>query len=126
VHVLRLILSGALDRYPKLHIIVGHLGEAIPFMMNRLDVMLPVKLTGLERPISSYLRKNVSYTISGFNFIPPFLNLLLQVGIERIMFSSDYPYSSMSNARSFLQSLPLSSDDKEKIAHLNAERLMQF
>jgi predicted TIM-barrel fold metal-dependent hydrolase len=126
VHVLRLILSGAFDRYPELQIIVGHLGEAIPFMVNRLDVMLPVKLTGLERPISYYLRKNVSYTISGFNFVPPFLNLLFQVGIERIMFSSDYPYSSMSDARSFLQSLPLSNDDKEKIAHINAERLMQF
>jgi len=126
VHVLRLILSGAFDRYPKLQIIVGHLGEAIPFMMNRLDKMLPENLTGLEKKISSYLCENVNYTISGFNFVPPFLNLLLQVGIERIMFSSDYPYSSMSDARSFLESLPLSKNDKEKIAHMNAERLMKF
>ncbi|MDG7048993.1 MAG: amidohydrolase [Nitrososphaerota archaeon] len=126
VHVIRLILSGAFDRYPKLQIIIGHLGEAIPFMMDRMDRRFSMELTKLDRPISSYLCENFSYTISGFNFTPAFLNLLLKVGVERIMFSTDYPYSSMNEAREFLERLPVSHADREKIAHTNAERLMCF
>jgi uncharacterized protein len=123
VHVLRVILSGALDRYPKLQIIVGHMGEGLPFMQSRLDLMTP-SATGLERPISAYLRENVHYTFSGFNFTPTFLDLLLQVGVDRIMFSADYPYQSMVEARAFLDRLPVSAADRERIAHGNAERLL--
>lgn len=126
LHVIRLILSGAFDQYPKLHVIIGHLGEAIPFMITRLEQNLSTSLTKLNRPISSYLRENVHYTISGFNYVPPFLNLLLQIGVDQIMFSSDYPYSSMSDSRSFLDNLPISPADRERIGHVNAERLMKF
>ena len=104
VHVLRLILGGVFDRYPKLQIIIGHMGEALPFMLSRVDIMSP-ELTKLKHPISFYLRENVHYTFSGFNFTPTFLDLLLQVGIDRIMFSADYPYGSMSQARAFLDKL---------------------
>ncbi|WP_054857922.1 amidohydrolase family protein [Vulcanisaeta sp. JCM 16159] len=94
--------------------------------MERLDRVLPPRLTGLEKPISAYLKENVSYTISGFNFIPAFLDLYMHVGAERIMFSTDYPYSSMKEAVQFLHQLPISDKDKEKIAHENAERLLRF
>jgi predicted TIM-barrel fold metal-dependent hydrolase len=67
VHVIRLILGGVFDRYPKLQIVIGHLGESLPFMLQRLDVM-PMEMTKLNRPISAYLRENVHYTFSGFNF----------------------------------------------------------
>lgn len=123
VHVLRMILGGVFDRYPKLQVIVGHMGEALPFMMSRVDIMAP-EVTGLKKPISAYLRENVHYTFSGFNFTPTFLDLLLQVGVERIMFSADYPYGSMEQARAFLDHLPVSTADRERIAHLNAERLL--
>jgi predicted TIM-barrel fold metal-dependent hydrolase len=125
-HVLRLILSGALDRYPRLQLIVGHLGEGLPFMLPRLELALPREVTKLERPIGAYLRENLHYTVSGFNYLPTFLDLLLQVGAERIMFSADYPYGSMTRARTFLDQLPLSPADKERIAHGNAERLLQL
>lgn len=125
LHVIRLILGGAFDKYPNLQIIIGHLGEAIPFMIERLDNMAP-DATKLKRPISSYLRENVHYTFSGFNFTPTFLNLLLEVGTDRIMFSADYPYASMADARSFLEKIPVSTKDREKIAHGNAERLMKL
>ena len=69
---------------------LGTLAEGLPFMLQRLDVMPPA-LTKLKRPISAYLRENVHYTFSGFNFTAPFLNLLLEVGVDRIMFSADYP-----------------------------------
>src|ERR1700683_780057 len=122
VHVIRLILGGAFDRYPKLQIVIGHLGETLPFMLQRLDVM-PMAVTKLKRPISAYLRENIHYTFSGFNFIATFLDLLLEVGVERIMFSADYPYASMTEARTFLDQLPVSTADKEKIACGNAELL---
>ncbi len=80
------------------------MGETLPFMMERLDVM-PVAMTRLNRTISSYLTENVHYTFSGFNFMPAFLNLMLQVGIDRIMFPTDFPYSSMTKARAFLDGL---------------------
>lgn len=122
VHVIRIILGGTFDHYPRLQLVVGHMGEALPFMLQRLDRM-PMAMTKLARPISSYLRENIHYTFSGFNFTPTFLDLLLEVGVDRIMFSADYPYSSMKQARAFLDELPVSTADRERIAHRNAERL---
>jgi hypothetical protein len=125
VHVIRMILGGVFDQYPKLQIVIWHMGEALPFMLQRLDVM-PVAMTRLQRAISEYLRENVHYTFSGFNFTPTFLDLLLQVGVDRIMFSADHPYASMAKARAFLDQLPVSAADKERIAHANAERLFRM
>ncbi len=125
-HVLRLILSGAFDRYSRLQLVIGHLGEGLPFMLPRLDRRLPMAVTKLHRPISAYLRENLYYTISGFNFMPTFLDLFFEVGAHRIMFSADYPFGSMSQARTFLDQLPVSPADKERIAHGNAELLMRL
>jgi predicted TIM-barrel fold metal-dependent hydrolase len=123
VHVIRLALGGVFDRYPKLQIVIGHMGEGLPFMFQRLDVM-PQAVTKLERPVSAYLRDNVYYTFSGFNFPATFLDLFLELGgVERIMFSADHPYQSMAQARAFLEQLPVSAADKARIAHGNAERL---
>jgi predicted TIM-barrel fold metal-dependent hydrolase len=125
VHVIRLMLGGVFDRHPKLQVVVGHLGEGLPFMLPRLERSMPKDLTKLERPLSAYLRENVHYTFGGFNFPATFLNLLLEVGADRIMFSVDYPYGSMKEARSFLEHLPVSPTDRERIAHGNAERLFK-
>ncbi|MFY9750713.1 MAG: amidohydrolase family protein [Methanoregula sp.] len=126
VHVLRLILGGAFDQFPDLQIVIGHMGEALPFMMPRLDKGLSTNVTKLEHPVADYLRENVYYSFSGFNFIQTFLNLYLQVGADRILFSADYPYSSMAEARTFLENLPVSRADKNRIAHGNAERLLRL
>ena len=126
IHVLRLILSGAFDRYPNLQLVIGHMGEALPFMLPRLDRSLPTQVTKLARPVGTYLRENIHYTFSGFNYTATFLDLLLQVGVDRIMFSADYPWGSMEQARSFLDQLPVSTADKERIAHGNAERLLRL
>ena len=125
-HVLRLILSGAFDRYPTLQMVIGHMGEALPFMLPRIENSLSMQVTKLERPIGAYLRENVHYTFSGFNFTATFLDLFLQVGVDRIMFSADHPFSSMAQARAFLDQLPVSTADKERIAHGNAERLLRL
>jgi predicted TIM-barrel fold metal-dependent hydrolase len=91
-------------------------------MLPRLDNMT-MDVTGLKQPVSAYLRANVHYTFSGFNFPATFLDLLLEVGVGRIMFSVDYPYGSMQKARAFLEQLPVSAADRDRIAHGNAETL---
>jgi predicted TIM-barrel fold metal-dependent hydrolase len=125
-HVLRLVLSGAFDRYSGLQLVVGHMGEALPFMLPRLEMALPVEATKLDRPVGDYLRENVHYTFGGFNWTQAFLDLVLQVSVDRIMFSTDHPYASMSEARAFLDGLPVSPADKERIAHGNAEHLLRL
>jgi predicted TIM-barrel fold metal-dependent hydrolase len=124
IHVLRLILGGVFDRYPGLQLIIGHMGEAIPFMLPRIDRVLSPQVTKLDRPVAAYLRENIHYTFSGFNFVPTFLNTMLEVGVDRIMFSADYPYGSMPMAVAFLEQLPVSPADRERIAHGNAESLL--
>ncbi|KWV46264.1 amidohydrolase [Bradyrhizobium macuxiense] len=125
VHVLRMVLGGVFDRFPGLQIVIGHMGEGLPFFMQRVDVM-PVRLTGLKRPVSAYLRDNLHYTFAGFNFPPTFLDLLLEIGVSRIMFSADYPYASMAKARAFLEQIPVSAADRALIAHGNAEKLFRL
>ena len=126
VHVIRLVARGVFDRLPRLQIMIGHDGEGLPFMLPRLDSSLPASLTKLARRPSDYLRENVWYTLSGWTYPATFLNLLLEVGADRIMFSADYPFLSMADARAFLDRLPVSPTDKERIAHGNAERLLRM
>ncbi len=125
VHTVRLILGGVFDRFPNLQLLIGHLGEGLMSMFPRLDNMTPA-MTKLQRPITSYLRENVHYSISGFNFPVAFLDLLLEVGAGRILFSADHPYQSMAQARAFLEQLPVSAADRERIAHGNAEKLFKL
>ncbi|QOZ44728.1 amidohydrolase [Bradyrhizobium sp. CCBAU 53340] len=125
-HVLRLVLGGVFDRYPALQVVIGHLGEGIPFMIERLNRSFPVQMTKLRRPVADYLRQNLHYTFGGFNFMPTFLNVLLEVGVQRIMFSADYPYGTMEEGRSFLNNLPVSASDRQCIAHGNAETLLNL
>jgi predicted TIM-barrel fold metal-dependent hydrolase len=126
VHLIRMILGGVFDKFPKLQVVIGHLGEGLPFMLPRLDRNLPTEMTKLARPVGAYLRENVHYTFGGFNFPATFTNLLQEVGVDRIMFSVDYPYGSMEEALAFLKKLPVTDADRERIAHGNAERLYRL
>ena len=123
VHVIRVVLGGTFDRFPKLQLVIGHLGEGLMSMFQRLDNMTPA-MTKLKKPVTSYLRENVHYTFSGFNFPATFLDLLLEVGVDRIMFSADHPYQSMVQAKAFLEQIPVSAADRERIAHGNAESFL--
>lgn len=125
VHVLRMVVGGVFDRFPRLQIVIGHMGEGLPFFMQRVDVM-PMEVTQLKRPVGAYLRENVHYTFAGFNFLSTFLDLLLELGVNRIMFSADYPYASMAKARAFLEQIPVSAADRALIAHGNAEKLFRL
>ena len=125
-HILRIILSGVFDQYPKLQLIIGHMGEGLPFMLQRIDRSLPKEVIKLEKSIAEYLRENINYTFSGLNYTQTFLDLFLEVGVDRIMFSTDYPFVPMEETRTFLDQLPVSNADKEKIAHGNAEKLLHL
>jgi predicted TIM-barrel fold metal-dependent hydrolase len=123
-HLLRIILGGVFDRYPELQIIIGHMGEATSFMLPRFDATLKPELTGLQHPVSTYLRQNVHYTFANFNDTATYANLVAQVGVGRLAFSADYPFGSMRAARAFLDKLPLSDEDRASISHRNAEKLL--
>jgi predicted TIM-barrel fold metal-dependent hydrolase len=127
VHVLRMMVRGVFDQFPKLQIVIGHMGEALPFMMPRIDAV-GSRSPGMKfkRTPGEYLRENLHYTFGGFNFDSTFANLLAEVGAGRIMFSIDYPYGAMAEARAFLDKIPVSAADRERIAHGNAEALFKL
>ncbi len=128
IHVLRLYASGIFDRYPGLQVIIGHMGETLPFMMARAEKMLSKELTRLERTLSETLRSQVFLTTSGFFTMPPLLNALETFGVERVLFSVDYPYSTNRQGADFLEELSLRLTEEEVglIAHGNAERLLKL
>ena len=125
LHALRLILAGVFDRFPQLQVIIGHLGEALPSMIWRINQRMS-GLTELEKPIVDYFTGNFHITTSGFFDYAPFAAAVHAIGTDRILFSVDYPYSSNQNGRAFLDGLPLSPDDREKIAHRNTEQLLRL
>lgn len=126
MHCLRLIISGLFDRFPRLKIIVGHLGEGLPFYMDRSDVFLARSAAHLKRRVSEYFHENFYVTTSGCFTLPPFLCALQAVGVDRMLFSVDYPYDANATGRAFLDALPVSAEDKAKISHGNAERLLKL
>lgn len=124
LHALRLILGGVFDEFPRLQIILGHMGEGLPSMIWRTNAKLTQQTTKLDKPIASYFVENFYITTSGFFSVSALLNLQLVLGSDRILFAVDYPYNSNKDGRAFLDAAPISLADKEKIAHGNAERLL--
>ena len=124
LHVLRIVLAGVFDRHPQLRLVVGHMGEMLPFMLARIDDNLPPRVTGLERLPSEDILSHVHVTTSGLFTLPPLLCTLMVFGAERLMFSVDWPYAPNEPGRRLLESAPVSPGDLERIAHGNAERLL--
>lgn len=124
LHALRLVLGGVFDRFPRLQVIIGHMGENIPFSLARADERLGPVATYLQRPVADYFRENFYVTTAGYFTGPPLLCTLMVLGADRILFSIDYPYAPTTQGRAFLDTAPVSDADREKIAHRNAERLL--
>jgi predicted TIM-barrel fold metal-dependent hydrolase len=130
LHSLRLILAGVFDRFPALQVIVGHMGEVLPFMLARADGALggasalgPVG-TRMELSVAEYLLRNFYITTSGFFTDPPLRCALDTFGADRIMFAVDYPFGDSVPGRRFLDEAAIDDDVREQIAHGNAERLL--
>ena len=125
MQVLRLVLSGALDRHPRLKLVVGHMGEALPFMLDRIDETTAAEAKRrLRRSVRQTILDQVWITTSGFFTLVPFMAALMAFGVDRIMFSVDYQFASNARARAFLDALPVAPADRAKIAHGNAGRLL--
>jgi uncharacterized protein len=142
IHCIRLILGGVFDRFPRLQIIVGHQFEALSWMAWRTDYSFQKGASGgLKRtikgiPTGKLLRRHPgrrlrqprvrgrgpSWSLS-YN---AYLGMVNLIGIDRVLFTTDYPYANMKAARQFLDQMPINPGDKEKIAHLNAERLLRL
>jgi predicted TIM-barrel fold metal-dependent hydrolase len=120
LHVLRMIATGVFDRHPGLRLIIGHCGEMLPFMLARIDAML-----GMEPAPSEYFARHVWVTTSGLFSVPPVMCTVQVLGVDRVLFSVDYPFGSNAAGRALLDALPLGLADKAKIAGGNAERLLR-
>lgn len=125
VHVLRLIASGAFDRHPGLKVFVGHLGEGLPFFMQRL---YNAKETGRypKKPYPEYLKENIYYTISGFHDPDLFEFVLKKVGEDHLLFSTDYPFNPPKREVDLFNGLDLEPAVREKVSYKNAERLFHL
>jgi predicted TIM-barrel fold metal-dependent hydrolase len=127
--MMRLVLSGAFDRFPGLTVILGHLGEALPFLLARMDYPYvipwfdPNARPKLEKKPSDYFRNNVFVTTSGNYFKPAFVCTYEAMGAGRILLGTDYPYEDPKVCMDFLEGLPLPQEDREKIYYRNASLL---
>jgi predicted TIM-barrel fold metal-dependent hydrolase len=126
IHTLRLVLSGALDKHRKLKIIIGHMGEGLPVMLARIDDVSEAHVQHLSRPVSQTILDQVWITTSGIFSQPPFIAALMTFGLDRILFSVDYPYAPNEAGRKFLDSLSLGPADLAKLAHGNADALLKL
>jgi uncharacterized protein len=126
VHLLRMVVAGTLDRHPTLKIIIGHMGEMLPMMMARADQVFRHDVGHLKRPITQTILDQVWITTSGIFDQPPFLAALQTFGIDRIMFSVDYPFEENAAGRKFLNEVALAPADKEKLAHGTADAMLKL
>jgi len=124
LQILRMVLAGVFDRHPDLQVVTGHWGEVVLFYLDRIDEMQ--RTAKLKRPVSAYFRSNVSVTASGV-WSQRYLRWAIEVlGVERIMFSTDYPYrfTRENGARRFLEEADLSVADRTAIANGNWQRMV--
>ena len=126
IHVLRMVLAGTLDKHPKLKLIIGHMGEMLPVMLVRVDETSASDVEHLKRPPSRQILDQVWITTSGIFSQPPFIAALQTFGIDRIMFSVDYPFAPNERGRDFLDEVALSPSDMAKLTHGNADALLKL
>ena len=134
-HVLRLILSGLFDDFPKLKLVIGHMGELLVFWARRIDHRLNAEGWHLRSEtatrrraytIEHYLKNNFHITTSGYFCDAALMHVIDVVGIDRVCFSVDYPYENTRLACDWFDRVPLSEEDKIKIAYTNAARLLKL
>jgi 2,3-dihydroxybenzoate decarboxylase len=134
MHLLAIITSGVFDRFPKLQLVVGHLGEGAPFWMFRFDFMHRAQVAArryrqlkpLRRTISDYLKENVHFTTSGMAWAPAILFTRSVVGAGRVLYAMDYPYQYVPEEVAAMDTLPLTGPEKAAFFQHNAEKLFKL
>lgn len=128
-HVLRLMSGGVFDAYPKLKIILGHLGETLPASIWRISnrmQLTPHDGAKFKRPFAEYMQENFYVTTSGNFRLPPLLACIMELGSDKIMFSTDYPFEQISEAATWFDEIEIGDYEKEKIGRLNAKELFKL
>lgn len=134
MHLLTIITSGVFDRFPKLQMVFGHLGEGLPFWMFRLDFMHRAQvstrrydcLKPLKRKISDYMRENVCYTTSGMAWEPAIMFTRSVVGADRVLYAMDYPYQYVPEEVAAMERMPLTDQEKKAFFQTNAESVFRL
>lgn len=129
-HILKLISAGVFDQFPRLRIVVGHMGEALPFWLPRIDnryLAMRDGMFGGARPMqrmpSDYLRENLWVTTSGMNYWPQLRMTLDMLGRDRVMYATDYPFEQQGEAVSVVEAMPLAESEKQALFEDNATRV---
>jgi 2,3-dihydroxybenzoate decarboxylase len=127
-HALRLLFGGIFDRYPTVKIILGHMGEMLPYLLWRFDSRWAMmkQQKGLKKTPSEYIKTNVFVTTSGMCSNEALLCALAAIGEGHVMFSVDYPYESSDIAAQFIEKAPLNNSSREKVCYKNAEQLLKL
>jgi 2,3-dihydroxybenzoate decarboxylase len=126
-HALRLMTSGLFDRLPTLQIVLGHMGELLPFAVARTEQRLShIPTSRLDRLPQQLLRENFWLTTSGNFHTPSLIGALLQVGADRLLFAADYPFEQPQEAAAWFDATPISETDRRKIGRTNAQRLLKL
>ncbi len=127
-HALRMVFSGLFDRFPGIKIILGHMGETIPYLLWRLDSRWNIikHPKNLKKSPSQYIRENFYVTTSGMCSNGPLTCAIQELGEERVMFSVDYPYESSEIAAQFIEQAPISKKVLEKICYKNAQSILKL
>ena len=128
LHTLRLIVSGLFDRLPTLQLIIGHMGEGLPYALARSSAVLSRAAPHLRQPVVEYFKSNIHITTSGYFTAPPLQCAIEVVGIDRLLFSVDYPFSPNSNGRAYLETLAtlIPPEALARLTHRNAQSLLHL
>lgn len=122
-HALRLVFAGVFDRFPKARIVLGHMGETLPYLLGRFDSRAKLYSVTLAKPPSHYLRENMLVTTSGMSATEPLYCAIAALGVERVMFAADYPFENSQAAGTFMDTVRLDEGARTDIAYRNAETL---
>lgn len=125
-HALRIVFGGVFDRFPKVKLVLGHLGETLPFLLWRLDSRSKLYGVKLKREPSDYIRDNMLVTLSGMYSLEPLICTISALGVEKVLFSADYPFESIEDAAAFMNEVALPEEQRRAIAYENAARLLKL
>jgi len=123
-HALRLLFGGVFDRFPGVTLVLGHLGETLPYLLSRFDTMARTYGMKLKKRPSEYIREHMFVTTSGMFSTEPLACAMGALGAGRVMFSVDYPYESADEAAQFIENVPLGEQERRDVCYGNAERLL--
>ncbi len=129
VHAMRMIVAGVFDQFPDLKIVLGHMGEGVPYWLYRIDYMYKAYSHGhskLKKTPSQYVKDNIIITTSGMNDHKVLKYCYDALGVDNIIFAIDYPYQEMVESANFMRSAPLPEEDMEKITHGTSEKLFHI